>query len=68
MLGIENGLALGDNIANVKHFAQRGVVYITLCHNGDNSLCDSAHGSSVNNGVSRFGVQTSGYFITLLGG
>lgn len=57
MLGIENGLALGDKIANVKHFAQRGVVYITLCHNGDNSLCDSARGSSVNNGVSRFGVQ-----------
>lgn len=57
MLGIENGLALNDNIANVKHFAQRGVVYITLCHNGDNSLCDSARGCNTHNGVSRFGAQ-----------
>ena len=38
MLGIENGLALGGQLQNVKHFAERGVVYITLCHNGDNDL------------------------------
>ena len=55
MLGIENALALGGNISNVKHFAQRGVVYITLCHNGDNDVCDSARGCSTHNGVSRFG-------------
>ena len=42
MLGIENGLALEDDLANLDHFSRRGVVYITLCHNGDNSLCDSA--------------------------
>lgn len=57
MLGIENGLALGGNIAGVKHFAQRGVVYITLCHNGDNDICDSARGCGTNGGVSRFGEQ-----------
>lgn len=57
MLGIENGLALEDKLQNVKHFAQRGVVYITLCHNGDNSLCDSARGCNTHNGVSRFGAQ-----------
>ncbi|MFC2355086.1 MAG: membrane dipeptidase, partial [Capnocytophaga ochracea] len=39
--GIENGLALGQDLANIHHFAQRGVVYITLCHNGDNDICDS---------------------------
>lgn len=55
MLGIENGLALDGNPANVKHFAQRGVVYVTLCHNGDNDLCDSARGCSTHNGVSRRG-------------
>ena len=57
MLGIENGLALGGQLQNVAHFAQRGVVYITLCHNGDNDLCDSAKGCNTHGGVSRFGEQ-----------
>ncbi len=57
MLGIENGLALGGDIANVGRFAQRGVVYITLCHNGDNDICDSARGSNTHNGVSQFGAK-----------
>ena len=57
MLGIENGLALNGNVNNVKHFAQRGVVYVTLCHNGDNDICDSARGCNTHNGVSRFGEQ-----------
>lgn len=55
MLGIENGLALGGELSNVEHFARRGVVYITLCHNGDNDLCDSARGCNTHNGVSEFG-------------
>ena len=55
MLGIENGLALNHDLANVKHFAQRGIVYITLCHNGDNDICDSARGCNTHNGVSAFG-------------
>src|SRR5574344_31237 len=57
MFGIENALALAGDITNVKHFAQRGVVYITLCHNGDNDVCDSARGCNTHNGVSRFGEQ-----------
>ena len=60
MLGIENGLALGGKLTGVKHFAQRGVVYITLCHNGDNDICDSARGCNTHNGVSRFGAQVIG--------
>lgn len=55
MFGIENGLALNHDLACVRHFAQRGVVYITLCHNGDNDICDSARGCSTHNGVSSFG-------------
>ena len=57
MLGIENGLALGGRLDNVKHFADRGVVYITLCHNGDNDLCDSCKGCNTHEGISRFGEQ-----------
>lgn len=55
MFAIENGLALEGDLANVKYFAQRGVTYITLCHNGDNDICDSARGSNLHSGVSKFG-------------
>ncbi len=57
MLGIENGLALDGDLKNLQHFANRGVVYITLCHNGDNDICDSARGNHTHNGVSKFGEQ-----------
>lgn len=57
MFAIENGLALEGDLANVKYFAQRGVTYITLCHNGDNDICDSARGSSLHGGVSKFGIE-----------
>ncbi len=57
MLGIENGLALEGRLENLQHFADRGVVYITLCHNGDNDICDSARGNNTHNGVSAFGEQ-----------
>ena len=57
MLGIENGRALEGDVRRVRHFARRGVVYITLCHNGDNDLCDSARGSQTHGGVSPFGAK-----------
>jgi microsomal dipeptidase-like Zn-dependent dipeptidase/gamma-glutamyl-gamma-aminobutyrate hydrolase PuuD len=57
MLGIENGIALNGQLQNLQHFVQRGVVYITLCHNGDNDICDSARGCNTHGGVSRFGEQ-----------
>lgn len=57
MLGIENGLAIEDDIRNVEHFARRGITYITLCHNGDNAICDSARGTGTHGGVSDFGEQ-----------
>ena len=58
MIGIENGLAIENDIANVEHFAKRGIVYITLCHNGDNQICDSARRSNATHGgVSEFGAK-----------
>ncbi len=57
MLGIENGHALDGKIENLHHFAERGIVYMTLCHNGDNDICDSARGSNTWGGVSPFGRQ-----------
>jgi microsomal dipeptidase-like Zn-dependent dipeptidase/gamma-glutamyl-gamma-aminobutyrate hydrolase PuuD len=56
MRGIENGYAIGKDLKNVERYRHRGVVYMTLCHNGDNLICDSAKGSTcLNNGVSEFG-------------
>ena len=55
MLGIENGYAIGLDPKRVEHFRQRGVVYMTLCHNGDNDLCDSARGNAEHGGLSALG-------------
>lgn len=55
MLGIENGYAIGNDIENIERFRRRGVVYMTLCHNGDNDICDSARGACEHGGLSVFG-------------
>ncbi len=55
MLGIENGHAIGNDLSLIEHFRQRGVVYMTLCHNGDNLICDSAKGNGTHGGLSPFG-------------
>lgn len=60
MIGIENGYAVGKDIRNVEHFRKRGVVYMTLCHNGDNDICDSARGNGEHGGVSEFGAKVIG--------
>jgi len=57
MLGIENGIALEGNIDYLRHFAERGIVYMTLCHNGDNDICDSARGEGRHGGVSKWGEE-----------
>lgn len=56
-LGIENGYALGKEVNNVRKFRDMGVSYITLCHNGDNDLCDSARGKGEWKGLSPLGKQ-----------
>ena len=56
MLGIENGIAIDGKLENLQHFADRGIVYMTLCHNGDNDICDSASKTGhTHHGVSAFG-------------
>lgn len=54
-LGIENGYAIGRDLSLLKHFRDKGVVYMTLCHNGDNDICDSAKGKGEHGGLSPFG-------------
>lgn len=58
MLGIENGYAIGKDLSNIERYRKEGVVYMTLCHNGDNDICDSASRSKrEHGGLSEFGKQ-----------
>ncbi len=57
LLGVENGYAIGKDLDNIKRFKDLDVVYITLCHNGDNNICDSARGHAEWNGLSPFGKE-----------
>ena len=55
-MGIENGAALEGELANLEHFADRGIRYITLTHAEDNSICDSSYADTRTwNGLSPFG-------------
>ncbi len=59
MLGIENGYAIGRDLQQLHRFAQEGIVYMTLCHNGNNAICGSARpraGEELT-GVSDFGAD-----------
>ena len=53
--GVENGYAIGLDIDNIDRLRSRGVAYMTLCHNGDNDICDSHKGNHEHNGLSEFG-------------
>ena len=57
MLGLENGYAIGKDIRNIARFKELGVSYITLCHNGNNDICDSARGEAEWGGLSPFGKE-----------
>ncbi|MCJ7681651.1 MAG: dipeptidase, partial [Candidatus Aminicenantes bacterium] len=58
-IGMENGYPIGQDLSLVKHFFERGVRYITLCHGGDNDICDSAteRRNPEDEGLSEFGRQ-----------
>jgi membrane dipeptidase len=41
-MGMENGYPIGKDITLVDKYYNDGVRYITLCHGGNNEICDSA--------------------------
>ena len=55
MLGVENGYAIGHDLSAIERLRRKGIVYMTLCHNGDNDICDSARGNAEHGGLSAFG-------------
>ena len=67
IIGIENGYAIGRDIALVEDYYNRGARYMTLAHNGHNDICDSAQPKeklgdipAEHGGVSEFGAQVIG--------
>ena len=55
-MGIENGAAIEDNLANLSYFYKRGVRYMTLTHWQSNLICDSSRDTIGRwKGVSPFG-------------
>lgn len=57
-IGVENGYGIGNDINNVQHFADRGVVYITLSHMYDNAICHSStHSADTTLGLTPFGLE-----------
>jgi membrane dipeptidase len=55
-MGIENGAAIEDDLANLKYFFDKGVRYITLTHGENNQICDSSYATEPTwQGLSPFG-------------
>jgi len=61
IIGIENGYPIGTDIKNVEKFYNLGARYITLCHSGNNQICESSggrgRGGAEAKGISDFGVK-----------
>ena len=57
-MGMENGAPIEDDLANLQHFYDRGIRYITLTHAKDNQIADSSYEETRTwNGLSPFGAQ-----------
>lgn len=59
-LGMENGSPIEDDLANLDHFFDHGIRYITLTHSEDNAICDSSYSPPETRkwkGLSPFGRQ-----------
>ena len=57
LIGVENGYGIGKDLGNIQTMKELGVVYITLCHFRDNSICNtsSRHGSDPSKGLTEYG-------------
>ena len=57
-IGLENGSAIGDSLEELRNFYNAGVRYVTLCHSGNNQICDSCATKVKRwNGLSPFGKE-----------
>jgi membrane dipeptidase len=60
LTGVENGYPMGDDLANLRAFYDRGARYMTLVHSSHNQLADSStpRGEPMHNGLSELGKKT----------
>lgn len=57
-MGMENGSPIEGDLANVRHFFDRGIRYITLAHGLSNHISDSSYDDNRQwGGLSDFGVE-----------
>lgn len=56
-MGMENGAPIQESLSLLRTFYRLGVSYVTLTHNGDNSIADSAAEGRKWGGLSPFGEQ-----------
>jgi membrane dipeptidase len=57
-MGMENGAPIGDDLANLAYFYDRGIRYVTLTHGKSNLISDSSYDEErVWEGLSPFGRQ-----------
>ena len=57
-MGMENGSPIEGDLANVQHFFDRGIRYITLAHGLSNHISDSSYDDNKQwGGLSDFGVE-----------
>ncbi len=57
-MGMENGSPIEGDLANLGHFHERGIRYITLAHSLSNHISDSSYDDNRQwNGLSEFGVE-----------
>jgi membrane dipeptidase len=58
-IGVENGYAIGKDLAKIKEYYDKGARYMTLSHTKNNDICDSSTDPTgqEHNGLTDFGVQ-----------
>jgi membrane dipeptidase len=58
-IGIENGYIIGKDITKLKQYYDHDARYITLCHSGNNDICDSSSDPNgpEHDGLSAFGAE-----------
>jgi membrane dipeptidase len=57
-MGMENGSPIEGELANLRHFYDRGVRYVTLTHSLSNHIADSSYDENHQwDGLSEFGVE-----------
>ncbi len=57
-LGMENAAPIGNDLANIQYFYDRGIRYMTLTHGKDNQISDSSYDTTQTwKGLSPFGEE-----------